>query len=157
MNQRLANIAKAVRAEMHNFQQSHPNVGCGAYPQDTLAGYCAISSYLLVTVARRLGFKIDMVVGRANIDLGHDRSNHAWTEYENEIYDLTATQFWKTVKPVHIVKATNRNYKVIVKNKDAHDELKDRWGSQSPYAYVGTLRYRARKIAKQLRNERPTI
>ena len=153
MNERLFHIAKAVRAEMHNFQQANPDVGCGAWPHKDLAGYCAISSFLFATVAKRLGFKIDLVLGRAKVDLKYSQANHAWIEYKDNIYDITATQFWKTVKPVHITRTANRNYQELRRNKEAHDELKSRWGSQSPYRYVGTLRYRARKIARQLRDE----
>ena len=150
MNPRLAQIAKAVRQEVHEFEQETPAPGYGSHPHKDLGGYCAIASYLLISVADKLGYNLDLVVGRAKMNLTSVSSNHAWTEHEDEIIDLTATQFWATVSKVHVVKCSNRYYRAIAKNEDAHEELKIRWSNQSPYTYMTDLDERAYKLAQQL-------
>lgn len=151
MDPRIIQIAKAVRDEVHEFEQEEQAPGVERLaPRETLAGYCAIASYLLISVTDKLGYNLDLVVGRTKMDLKSTLSNHAWTEHEDEIIDLTATQFWTSVKKVHVVKCSNRYYRPIAKNEAAHNELKNRWSNQSPYTYMGDLDNRACKLAQQL-------
>jgi len=150
MDPRLIQIAEVVRNEIHEFEQEEQAPGYGPFAHENLAGYCAIASYLLISVTDKLGYNLDLVVGRAKMDLTSVRSNHAWTEHENEIIDLTATQFWPTVKKVHVVKCSNRYYRAIAKNEAAHNEFKNRWSNQSPYTYMTDLDDRAHKLAQQL-------
>lgn len=150
MDPRIIQIAKAVRDEVHEFEQEHQAPGYGLCPHESLAGYCGIASYLLTTVTDKLGYNLDLVVGRTKRNLKSPDSNHAWTEHEDEIIDLTATQFWTSVKKVHVVKCSNRYYRAISKNEAAHNELKHRWSNQSPYTYMVDLDDRACKLAQQL-------
>jgi len=150
MDPRIVQIAEAVRDEVHEFEQEEQRPGYGSFAHENLAGYCAIASYLLVSVADKLGYNLDLVVGRTKMNLKSTSSNHAWTEHEDEIVDLTATQFWTSVKRVHVTKCSNRYYRIIAKNESAHDELKNRWSTQSPYTYMTDLDDRAHKLAQQL-------
>ncbi len=52
--------------------------------EDSLAGACAVGSYLLASEAKRkLNLDVKLVAVRG----------HAWTEYRGQIYDVTASQF----------------------------------------------------------------
>jgi hypothetical protein len=150
MDPRIIQIAEAVRDEVHEFEQEEQRPGYGPHAHENLSGYCAIASYLLISVTDKLGYNLDLVVGRTKMDLKSSLSNHAWAEHENEILDITATQFWTSVKRVHVTKCSNRYYRPIAKNEAAHNELKNRWSTQSPYTYMGDLDERAYKLAQQL-------
>lgn len=151
MDQKLLYIAKATRAELESFALKYTapdcwGVGSGEHHR-VLQGYCGIASYFLRMVASSFGYKVDMVTGAADGGYG---INHSWNVYNRNIIDLTATQFWCSAKKVHVTKITNPRYFPKHINAEALKNF-HAWSSQSPFAYIGALRYRRAKLIKKLR------
>jgi len=161
MNVQFKRIAKAARAEMEDFARQYD---IGGDPKD-LNSYCAISSYFLSILARRLGFAAILVEGIAFdyemasfIDEDGDNPdldcNHCWVEYDGWIYDITATQF-KRLQKVHTVAVDSKKGRATYyghnKHNDARRSLKRKWtDNQTPYSYLPELRRRVNKLATQL-------
>ena len=135
-----------------------------AYLADDLECYCAIASYFLVMVGRRLGYNLALVEGVAfdeDVDAlqngeepqcyGEDASNHCWVEYNGEIIDLTAKQFNRGLKKVHIVDDDDENYWRLHRHNAARKRLKVEWSDeQTPYSFLPELRRRADVLKTKL-------
>lgn len=151
-------IAGAARREMESFAEEHSHIGC----TESLACYCAISSYFLVRLAGRLKFKATLVEGIAfepdNYSPSelHKMINHCWTEFDGRVYDITATQF-DNVKKVHVVQIPNPDYVPVRKGDAARKAIFDssweEWGEQSPVAYLDNLNARVTTLGRKLRRQ----
>lgn len=98
MNPQLMDLGEKI----HNALKELYRNGDGKYTVN-LAGACAVGSFLFMQEAKR----------RFNLDLQFKAtSGHAWTEFENEVYDITATQF-------------SRSEKVFNIHRDNFDQVKD--------------------------------
>lgn len=161
MDKQLKKIATAARREMERFVRKHDRLNA-----DDLTCYCAISSYFLIMLGRKFGYKLIFVEGTAfvgnmkqlakdlksgEMQLSEVDSNHCWVEYEDAIIDLTATQFNRQVKKVHIVNTNDTEYFSMNKNNQAKANLRSGWpDEQSPYSYLPELRRRAKKVEEKL-------
>lgn len=87
MNHKLVRLGEQIHDAL---KAAHKN-GVARY-HSNLGGACAVGSYLLVQEAKRL-HKIDMQFVATD--------GHAWAEFKNEVYDVTATQFNRDEKVFH--------------------------------------------------------
>lgn len=110
-------IAEIVRKEIQRECVEDPSsIGDG----DDLFGACGYAAYGLSKVLPGS----ELVLGEYEIKGGV--STHAWIEIDNQIIDITATQFGVNTK-VHIVTKTEsaaRKYRAQVKGRKARAELK---------------------------------
>jgi hypothetical protein len=116
-------LARRVRKAVVNIANGEPT------SYDALDSYCAIASHFFVSVAKRYGYKLDIVEGvafeRYDYDFEID-TNHCWVQYQGKIIDLTATQFGVRAN-IHIVNDTNKKYHAVRKNQTVIDSLKHHW------------------------------
>jgi len=129
----LEQIAKVCRESVEDFAEEHEYIGD---PND-LMGYCAIASQLFSDVAAHFGYKVKVVQGNA-FDGKSDDTNHCWNEYENMIYDLTATQFIQS-NHVHITSIKNRNYKKFL---EGTSRMKRNFSTNWPEEQSPTRQYK---------------
>lgn len=122
-------IARRVRGQLEKYstksQFSTP---------ERLAGLCAIGSALLAKEFREAGYDAKVIWGRHGMN-GWNGS-HCWVISDNEIWDVTATQFEYRSHIPKVVKTTtkNRNYSYIMK-RDLSIYKMTRWPTeQKPYA-----------------------
>ena len=122
---------------------------------------CAIASYFLIMVGRKLGYKMTLVEGVAFEDCFDEDDglsclrqlmNHCWVEYDGKIIDLSAKQFDMDLKRVHVVDIGDKDYVPVDRNNVVRKNLKSGdWPSdQSPYSYITELRKRANKLSISL-------
>lgn len=160
MDKRLKTIAIAARAEMESFARKHSFIGFKGSHED-LSCYCAIASYFLIMVGRKLGYKMSIVEGVAFEDCFDEDDelsclrqlmNHCWVEYDGKIIDLSAKQFDMNLKKVHVVNIGDKDYLPVDRNNKVRKNLKSGdWPSdQSPYSYITELRKRANKLSISL-------
>lgn len=84
MNAQLLDLGEKI----HNALKELHAHGKGKYTK-TLAGACAVGTVLFIQEAKR----------RFNLDVQFKAtSGHAWAEFEDEVYDITATQFSRPEK-----------------------------------------------------------
>ncbi len=161
MDKQLKKIAAAARREMENFVRKHDKYNVG-----DLCCYCAISSFFLIMLGRKFGYKMTLIEGSAfagdmkfereglengEVKLSDIMVNHCWVEYDGMIIDLTATQFQKSLKKVHVVEANNKEYLGLNKNNKAKANFRSIWpDEQSPYFYLSELQRRAKKVEEKL-------
>ena len=87
MNHKLVRLGE----QIHDALKAANKNGVAQY-HSNLGGACAVGSYLLIQEAKSL----------LNLDLKFVATEgHAWTEFENRIYDVTATQFSRDEKVFH--------------------------------------------------------
>lgn len=163
MDKQLKTVAAASRREIESFARKHHNIGFEGSDKD-LSCYCAIASYFLVMVGRKLGYKLTLVEGLAfddNVEYLQDGGelddlfgidpNHCWVEHGGKIIDLSAKQFNSSLQEVHIVDTDDDDYWSLNSNNVVRRNLKNKWpDDQSPYTYLGELRDRAKKVVLQL-------
>ena len=155
MNPEFLRIAQAARKEMKAFARIHPGAG---HPGD-LEGYCGISSHFLRNLAGMFGYRLDLVSGCA-FDTYYEKadsfnSNHCWNLIDRHVVDITATQFRKSAKVVHIVKEGNINYlpwkKSKTNDRKAVSSFFSGWiDEQSPKTYFDELAERADRLMLEL-------
>ena len=104
---------------------------------DDLSEYCAIASHFLVSIAKRYGYKLNLIEGVAFEPCDYDfdiDTNHCWVQYKGKIIDLTATQFGVKTK-IHVVDDTNKNYHTVKRNQAVIKSMKNDWPrEQTPYS-----------------------
>jgi hypothetical protein len=87
-----------------------------------LMGCCAISSVALKYYTKNPKLKIiEGIVNGSPPPTGAkviDYINHCWNEYEGQIIDITATQFWHDVDKVYVTDSTNKDYLKLRESKD---------------------------------------
>ena len=109
----------------------HPDL-INQFDKKNLCGACGLASYILKdTLNKRYDKYPDLVYGKYE-HAGY-LWHHCWVEYQNQIIDLTATQF-KIFDEVYIVDNKNPLYRAELKNKDAMEFL-SKWGGQDPKFY----------------------
>lgn len=155
MDKKLKKIATVSRREMESFVRKHDR-----YNAEDLAEYCGISSFFLIMLGQKFGYRMTLVEGLAFTNEiehfledgpGSYNPNHCWVEHKGMIIDLTATQFRKSLKKVHIVNANNKEYLAINRNNKAKSNFRRTWPhEQSPYSYISELRRRAKKVEEKL-------
>ncbi len=142
---------------MESFARKHHFIGSWGSDLD-LSCYCAIASYFLVMVGRKLGYKLTLVEGIAfddDIEALHNgedfEPNHCWVEHNGKIIDLSAMQFDPNLDRVHVVDVNDDDYWPLGRNNAVRRNLKDEWPSdQSPYRYIKELRKRANRLSISL-------
>lgn len=161
MDSQLKKIATATREEMESFARKHREVGCQGSDQD-LSCYCAIASFFLVMVGKKLGYKLTLVEGVAfeeiddlfeepEIEDLRAQVNHCWVEYDGKIIDLSAMQFDPNLDRVHIVDTCDEEYWATDYDSKARKNMKKSWpNEQSPYTYIKELRKRADKLSMEI-------
>ena len=144
-------IAQAARKEMEQFALDYPEAG----GYSDLEGYCAISSYFLKILARKLGYNLTLIEGMAFENYvdpdGTNKNdiNHCWITYKGKIIDLTATQFGSKRK-VHIVNVSNKNY-IKIRVANISKSFKTWPYNQSPDTFKKELRNRASHLVEKMR------
>lgn len=161
MDKRLKTIVAATREEMESFARKHTYIGFQGSDLD-LSCYCAIASYFLVMVGRKLGYKLTLVEGIAfegpppdcdedDDEENVDNANHCWVEHGGKIIDLSAMQFDPNLDRVHVVDIGDYDYWPLKRNNAVRKNLKDEWPTdQSPYRYIKELRKRANRLSISL-------
>lgn len=161
MTTNLEIIANAARYEMECFAKKHPFIG-----GPDLDCCCAIASYFFTIIARRLGHKAIIVEGLA-FDEWTVRNfrkdpiylkispNHCWVECDGLLYDITATQFQKTLPNVYIINIDSDEYRKTYwpmhRYTKVYQQLRLYWPRcQTPYSYLPELRDRSNQILSQL-------
>lgn len=81
--------AEATRTELERFAAKNKHIG----NPTTLMCFCAIGSYTLWNVYKKLGIKNTSFIAGEYVDHGDDYSHHCWNEIDGQIVDITATQF----------------------------------------------------------------
>lgn len=146
MNNDITVIAKAARKEMEHFAKYKTEVS----DSHRLMGLCAISSYFLKILSKKMGYDIALIEGAAFDGwVSDDGINHCWNLYDGKIIDITATQFGVHRK-VHIVNADNKKY--IPKRKIVNlTRTFEHWlDEQSPLVYQKELKERAKHLVGRI-------
>lgn len=159
MDKQLKKIATAARREMESFARKHNSIADAS----DLSCLCAISSYFLVILGKRLGYNLALVEGLAFDDdikmLQYEAdeetcapgANHCWVEHGGKIIDITATQFEPSLKKVHVVDDDDENYYRMNRHNAARKCLRRDWPQcQTPYSHLPELRRRADKLKMKL-------
>lgn len=81
--------AEATRTELEKFAAKNKHIG----NPTTLMCFCAIGSYTLWNVYKKLDIKNTKFVAGEYVDHGNDYNHHCWNEVDDQIIDITATQF----------------------------------------------------------------
>lgn len=142
-------LAREARKEMENFAKDHQNIGDHIGDPKDLNCQCAISSYFLKLLGKRFGYNLTLVQGVAfERPYSHTDNdiNHCWIEYKDHIIDLTATQFNKKLKKVHVVNKKNENY-LPLRKSCSKDSFKDWPEDQSPFEFKEELILRVRLLS----------
>jgi hypothetical protein len=132
----LQRIASVARQQMEEYVRaiegehgSWQSLGC----------YCAITTRFLMDLGEGYGYNITFAMGVAfdhYAERGHvsdKHINHCWALLDNTIYDLTATQFRRSIPPVNIVPSTDLNYIEIYRDETAMTRAA-RWPSEQKYS-----------------------
>ena len=149
MDKTLIKIAKAARKEMEAFAPEVDIMG----DVETLACYCAISSYFLRYLARQFGYHLTLVEGAAfndDEDDSYKRVNHCWAVYRGMVIDITATQF-DVIEKVYITPVGSPDYYVIRRSTEESFDTDGGWFEQSPLLYKNELKARAWRLATELK------
>ncbi len=161
MDRQLRKIATAAREEMECFARQHRDIGFQGSDLD-LSCYCAIASFFLVMVGKKLGYKLTLVEGVAfeeiddlfeepDIEDLRAQVNHCWVEHSGKIIDLSAMQFNPDLDRVHIVDTCDEEYWATDYDAKVRKNLKKSWpDEQSPYSYMKELRERADKLSMKI-------
>lgn len=164
MNPIVMNAAETVRREMEVWakQLEIDQGGFSEIEPETLLGGCGIASYLLQRTLARLGVKSTLVMGRYYLDgyacrdlrweeyVDKDRTNHCWLRVENQIIDLTATQFGAEDR-VAVREAGDDRYYVVCEGMKAVRRLFRDWDEQSPTAYPKSMSAMLKQAVKEIR------
>ena len=109
MKSRVKEIAESVREKCRLYALKDGN-----YCPD-LTGLCAIASYILKSSLRKEKIKSRVICGvfdeSSNFEFweNEEEDNHCWLEVDNEIVDITASQFG--LEDIHITVAKDSRYK----------------------------------------------
>lgn len=126
----------------------------------TLASYCAISSWFFMLLAKKMGYTVHVAQGNAfdnafdNITNGEILNpyliNHSWNVYKHHIIDITATQF-KVYHKVFVTPTTNENYIEINRdNKIKTKQFNDWVEEQKPLFHENNLKkYHLKRALKK--------
>jgi hypothetical protein len=112
----------SIHTECLNLHKSHPR-----WFSENLNGACAIASFALYEFLQKQSLKCKFILGKY-ID-----NTHCWVELENQIIDLTATQFGSEHKVYTPIK--DDNYCPQYYNKFALNIVRG-WSYHSPYKYI---------------------
>lgn len=123
-------IARNVRAELLNYAET---------PRD-LAGQCGLAAML---VASALGnpkvLRTGFFLKREKLFGGYARlpNRHAWCRVGPMLIDVTATQFGRRYKAVHVVRIDeDTRYTETARGEDAIDDIMTHWRGHKLYAYA---------------------
>ena len=105
-----------------------------------MAGYCAVGSLLLHRVAEIHSIKTNFILGVfKQTPHSKKKSGHCWLEFEDNILDITASQFGIKNR-IFVTKLNDLRYKVIVKNDLAVFAVEKHWPfEQKPSSYSKDL------------------
>ncbi len=81
-----------------------------------LADQCVVATLLLRRLAKRRGYDLTVAAGVVCVSdrYGPQLQPHTWGEHDGAIVDLTATQFWRGVSGVYVVRDTHPRYPLVV-------------------------------------------
>lgn len=152
-------MSKCIYKVAKNVREHIELTLCPSYFGNDLSCACAVSSWTLWRLLKKQGVNANFVSGRyigyiylsyekeidegRDVDISHLGDGHCWVEANNEIIDITATQFDKC-DSVCIVKSDERkrNYYIPQKsNLQAIREINKTWPlEQKPQTYKKYLR-----------------
>jgi len=105
-----------------------------------MAGYCGVGSRHLQSLAKSAGIDIDLVYGRYSSK--RHSSGHCWTEYQNKVIDVTATQFFRDHidAPIYLFdKGFDKRYIPLYRNELADEVIRCWTREQNYYCYRDAL------------------
>lgn len=149
----VATTFEAARLAREKVQALVPTLDShfGEFCHVTLCGACAIASYILHVVLRRLDVKNDLVMGRMKRDAEKLHiGEHCWVEIKTTglIVDITATQFGIANK-VHVTSADDSFYQENCRGRKAMKEMLA-WDMQSPFRHVRPVHSVIREVIDEL-------
>lgn len=140
--ERATTIARDVRAKLLRYDES---------PRD-LAGQCGLAAMLVAAAinrphALRTGFYMqrEKLFGRC----GRYPHRHAWCRIGTMIVDVTATQFDRSNKAVHVVRYDDESTRYIetASGADAIDDIMNNWRGRDLPAYVQLAKGLRRRLS----------
>ena len=153
-------MSKLIQYELAKIVRTHiESTLVPGYFQPDLTCACAVSSWTLWRLLKKQGVNANFISGRhigniylsyekeidegRAVDISHLGDGHCWVEVDNEIIDITATQFDKC-DSVCIVKSDERKLKYYIpqqSNLRAIREINQTWPlEQKPQTYKKYLR-----------------
>jgi len=95
-----------------------------------MAGYCGIGSLLLHKAASSVNIKTDFILGTFKTSKESKKlSGHCWVEFENNIIDVTASQFGMESR-VYVSTLEDDRYRFIIKNDLAIVSIESSWPNE---------------------------
>ena len=132
-------IAKVVRKELIDFVQSK------IYFRPNWSGSCLICSWVLDRVYREFGIDSNLCIGR------YDNSDHAFVIVDNNVIDITATQFLRD--EVVIEPYQNSDYSILFSGKSVKLDIRNWPTEQTPRAYKPILKKIFIRIVRKIIEE----
>ncbi len=137
----ILHASKKVRENISNYVVENIN-------PESFSGACAISAYTLNNVLKRLGYQSEFAIGyfyKKNFS-----TSHAFVIVENQIVDISATQFGKSYPEVYITDIDDKQYRVVFVGSKAYKDLGKWVEKQNPFNHKRKLIKIAEKTVKEL-------